>query len=87
MTQQKIISGIRNRDEQAIRDLVEEYQNYVFTISMRIVRNSEMAEEIAHDVFIKVINKIHTFKADSKFTTWLFTIVYRTSLNYLNKVK
>ncbi|MEJ2052817.1 MAG: sigma-70 family RNA polymerase sigma factor, partial [Calditrichaceae bacterium] len=45
----------------------------------------ETAEEISQDVFVKVYQKINTYEYKAKFSTWLFTIVYRTALNYLNK--
>ncbi len=85
MMQSELIDRLRKKDDQAIRELVDKYQDYIYTIARRIVKNKELAEEVTQDVFVKVMNKMHTFKGTSKFSTWLFTIVYRTSLNYLDK--
>lgn len=78
---EKLIQGISEKDEQAVRQMVHEYQNYIYTIALRIVKTKELAEEITQDVFLKVIAKIDTFNRKAKFSTWLFTIVYRTALN------
>lgn len=75
------LQGIIKKDEQAIRQMVRQYQDYVFTIVRRIVKQKEAAEEITQDVFLKVVAKIHTFNHKAKFSTWLFTIAYRTALN------
>ena len=50
-------------------------------------RNHEDAEEVAQDSFIKAYSQLHTFKGESKFSTWLYTIVYRNSITKIRKKK
>jgi RNA polymerase sigma factor (sigma-70 family) len=83
----EIISQVLNGDYQAYAGLVNRYQNYVFTLSLRIVKNREDAEEVAQDVFIKAYKYLADFKGNSKFTTWLYTIVNNTSISFLRKKK
>jgi RNA polymerase sigma-70 factor (ECF subfamily) len=52
----------------------------VFSISVRILGNSEDAEDVAQEGFIKAYQQLHQFEGRSKFSTWLYTIVYRTAL-------
>jgi RNA polymerase sigma-70 factor (ECF subfamily) len=85
MDEQNLIIRLKNGDLSALEALMELHQNYVFTVALRMVKKKEPAEEITQDVFIKVYKKINSYKERSKFTTWLFTIVYRTCLNYLDK--
>ncbi len=80
-----IIRRLQNGNEKALSELMKLHQDYVFTVAYRFVKNREKAEEITQDVFIKVYRKIDTYQFHSKFTTWLYTIVYRTSLNLLGK--
>ena len=87
MMDEKLIQRISEKDEQAIRQMVYEYQHYIYTIALRIVKTKEQAEEITQDVFLKVIAKIDTFNRKAKFSTWLFTIVYRTALNVADRSK
>jgi len=67
--------------------LVNNYKDMVYTIAIKIVRNREDAEEVAQDCFIKAFQKLNTFKGESKFSTWLYTIVYRTAISKIRKNK
>jgi len=67
--------------------LVEKYQRMVYTLVIRILKNTEEAEEISQDVFVKVFQKLESFKGDSKFSTWLYKIAYFASLDELKKKK
>lgn len=66
-------------------DLVKRHQRFVFTLAMRFAKNREDAEEIAQDCFVKAYKALGTFKQDSKFTTWLYTITYTTAMTFLRK--
>ncbi len=83
----EIISKVLNGDRQAYAGLVDRYQNYVFTLSLRIVKNREDAEEVAQDVFVKAYKYLADFRGASKFTTWLYTIVNNTCISFLRKKK
>ena len=83
----EIISQVLSGDHQAYAGLVNRYQNYVFTLTLRIVKNREDAEEVAQDVFIKAYKYLADFKGASKFTTWLYTIVNNTCISFLRKKK
>ncbi|RZL50913.1 MAG: sigma-70 family RNA polymerase sigma factor [Pedobacter sp.] len=65
--------------------LVKRHQRFVFTLAMRFAKNREDAEEVAQDCFIKAYRALGTFKQTSKFTTWLYTIVYTTAMTFLRK--
>ncbi|HEV7783679.1 MAG TPA: sigma-70 family RNA polymerase sigma factor [Chitinophagaceae bacterium] len=83
----EIISQVLNGDHQAYAVLVNRYQNYVFTLILRMIKSREDAEEVAQDVFIKAYKYLADFRGDSKFTTWLYTIVNNTSISFLRKKK
>jgi RNA polymerase sigma-70 factor (ECF subfamily) len=83
----EIISKVLSGNHQAYALLVSRYQNYVFTLSLRILKNREDAEEVAQDVFIKAYKYLADFRGASKFTTWLYTIVNNTCISFLRKKK
>ena len=83
----EIISKVLGGDHQAYAVLVNRYQNYVFTLTLRMVKSSEDAEEVAQDVFIKAYKYLADFRGASKFTTWLYTIVNNTCISFLRKKK
>ncbi len=65
--------------------LVDRYKDYAFTIAKRVLRSSEEAEEVSQDAFMKVFQKLHTYDHSSKFSTWLYSIVFRTAISQLRK--
>lgn len=79
----KVIQGETN----AFAYLVNKYKNMVYTLAKNIVKNNEDAEEVAQDSFLKAFQKLDTFKGESKFSTWLYTIVYRNSISMIRKRK
>ena len=85
--EKQIIDQLKDGDLTAMKALMEIHQDYVYTLVFQMVKSHAVAEEITQDVFIKVYKKIDTYQEKSKFTTWLYTISYRTCLNYLEKKK
>ncbi|MCF6182197.1 RNA polymerase sigma factor [Lutibacter sp.] len=67
--------------------LVERYQQMVFTLTIRIVKNREVAEEISQDVFVKAYENLERFKGESKFSTWIYKIAYYASLDTIKRNK
>src|SRR5580700_8772213 len=82
-----IIQQVLQGQHAAYAVLVGRYQSYVFTLAMRYVNNRETAEELAQDVFVKAYRYLADFKGNSKFSTWLYTIVNSTCLSHLRKKK
>ena len=65
--------------------LVKRYEQYVFTLALRFVKNREDAHEVAQDSFMRAFRYLPDFRGDAKFTTWMYKIVFSTSLNHLRK--
>ena len=84
-TDTEVIARILKGDQQAYAELVGRYQHYVFTLALKYCQNREDAEEVAQDIFIKVYRSLADFKGTSKFSTWLYTITYNTSVTFLRK--
>jgi len=72
-------------NQAAYADLVKRHQRFVFTLAMRFSKNREDAEEIAQDCFIKAYRSLSSFQRQSKFSTWLYSIVYTTAMTFLRK--
>ena len=81
----ELISKVLDGDRQAYAQLIKRHQRFVFTLALRFSKSREDAEEIAQDCFIKAYRALHNFKQTSKFSTWLYRIVYTTSMTFLRK--
>lgn len=81
----ELIEQTLGGNQAAYADLVKRHQRYIFTLAMRFAKNREDAEEIAQDCFIKAYRSLASFQQQSKFSTWLYTIVYTTAMTFLRK--
>lgn len=76
-----IIRRILNGEQAAFAELVDTYKDYVFTVCWRVLKSREDAEEAAQDTFLKVYGSLGSFEQKSRFSTWLYTVAYRTALD------
>jgi RNA polymerase sigma factor (sigma-70 family) len=63
--------------------IVDRHKDKAFNLALRICGNREEAEEIAQDSFLKAFNSLRSFKMKSSFATWLYRIVYNTSISHV----
>jgi RNA polymerase sigma-70 factor (ECF subfamily) len=67
---------LESKDNRHFQKLYERYAVKVYQKCVTLTRDATRAEDIMHDVFLKLIHKMGTFKTGSKFSTWLFTITH-----------
>ena len=70
-----------------IDEIVEQYHQKLYKLCLFYLHNEEEAEEILHDIFVKVLKKQSTFKGESDIYTWLYRIAVNTIINYINRKK
>lgn len=85
--EQLIITKVLGGNAHAFTYLVNAYKDFVYTIAINIVKNREDAEDIAQESFVKAYTQLHTFKGNSKFSTWLYTITFRTAISATRKLE
>jgi RNA polymerase sigma-70 factor (ECF subfamily) len=78
------IEKTQNGDSAAYAFIVNKYKDMVYSIAIKILRDTDEANDIAQDSFIKAYRQISQFQGKSKFSTWLYTITYRTAVTRLN---
>jgi len=72
---------VRDDDESAFRELVEKYQHRLLAVLERIIGDAVEAEDLAQEVFLRVYRARKRYRAQAKFSTWLFTIANRVAFN------
>jgi RNA polymerase sigma factor (sigma-70 family) len=80
-----LIDQILSGSTSSFARLVDRYKTMAFTLAYRITTNREDAEEVVQDSFIKVYENLAAFRQKSKFSTWLYRIVYNTSITRVRK--
>ncbi|MDH6310379.1 RNA polymerase sigma factor (sigma-70 family) [Dysgonomonas sp. PFB1-18] len=80
MDEKQQIHKVLKGDMSAFGYFVDTYQDMAITIAYRICGNKQDAEDIVQNAFVKAFHNLHTFRADSKFSTWFYRIVYNTAI-------
>ncbi len=79
----EIIKKAASGDAGALTFLIDKYKDVAYNLALSIVRNKEDAKDITQDSFLKVLEKIGSFRNDAKFSTWLYKIVYNRSIGFV----
>lgn len=87
MDDHELVSLLKQKNQQAFKEIVEKWQDMVFNTSLGIVQNFEDAEDLSQEVFIQVFESISSFKEEAKFSTWLYRITVSKCLDYLRSKK
>jgi len=74
---------VDSQHEEAFTELVNRYSDKVYRLTYRITGNPDDAEEVLQKVFIILIEKLHTFRQESRFSTWLYRVAANASYMYL----
>ena len=80
-----LVDRILAGEQQAFAQLVDRHKSYAYTIAYKILLNKPEAEEVAQDAFIKAYHHLADFNRQAKFSTWLYRIVFNTSITYKRK--
>lgn len=86
LRERALIKLAQKGDADAARQLIDAHQQRLFAFIWRLVRNYHEAEEICQEAFLRAFSNIERFDEHFRFSTWLFTIGYRLSLNRMRKV-
>jgi RNA polymerase sigma factor (sigma-70 family) len=70
---------------EALALLIDKYKDIAYNLALSIVKDKEYAKDITQDSFLKVLENISVFRNESKFSTWLYRIVYNQSIQFVQK--
>lgn len=80
-TDELLMEAYRDGDQSAFPPLVHRYQNLLYGYLMRMVHNSEIAEDCFQETFLRVHRKAHTYRPGAPFKSWLYTIATRIAID------
>ena len=80
-----LIYRCRQGDSDAMGRLILKYQDRVYNTILKICANKDDAAELTQETFVKVIERINTFKGQSAFYTWLFRVAVNLTYNYCKR--
>ena len=82
-----LMERIKNGDEAAFEELVTRHSKTVYKLAYRFLYDSQDAEDITQEVFLRVYRAAESYTPKAKFSTWLYTITKNICFNELRKKK
>jgi RNA polymerase sigma-70 factor (ECF subfamily) len=83
----EIMLRVREGDDQGFNYLIEKYRKPIIHFMFRMVHNQAVAEELAQEVFLRVYRSRQTYRAEARFTTWLYRIATNLGVNHARDTK
>ncbi|MEO8228047.1 MAG: sigma-70 family RNA polymerase sigma factor [Gemmatimonadota bacterium] len=84
-TDQEVVALARHGQEAAYRELVRRYERPIFSLVYRMVRDRELAEDLAQETFVKALNAIESYRPEFKFSSWIFKIANNVAIDHLRR--
>ncbi len=85
MNEQELITQLIEGNENAFKYLVNAYKKMVYNTVLGFVQQTDDAEDITQDVFIKIYDSISRFKQQSKLSTWIYRIAITQAQDFIRK--
>jgi RNA polymerase sigma-70 factor, ECF subfamily len=85
LTDQEVVLLARSGREAAYRELVRRYERPIFALLYRMVRDRELAEDLAQETFVKALNAIDSYRPEFKFSSWIFKIANNAAIDHLRR--
>lgn len=87
MTEREVIARAAAGDPAAQRELYDGHVDRIYRLTFRLAGDDDLARDFTQEAFIRAFARLHDFRGDSAFGTWLHTIAVSVALNGLRKVK
>ncbi len=86
LSDEEIVAGvIAGEGNRYIGVLYSRYSDKIFRRSISFVKEQAIAEDLTHDIFMKILLNLGSFKGKSKFSTWIYSITYNYCIDFLRK--
>jgi RNA polymerase sigma-70 factor (ECF subfamily) len=85
LSDQDVVLRARSGQEAAYRELIRRYERPIFALLFRMVRDRELAEDLAQETFVKALNAIDSYRPEFKFSSWIFKIANNAAIDHLRR--
>jgi RNA polymerase sigma factor (sigma-70 family) len=78
---QALVARARSGDSEALHELVQRHQAWIYNIAVRMLAHPQDAEDATQEILVKALTRLSSFEGRSRFRTWLYRIVVNHVLN------
>ncbi|MFZ4574274.1 MAG: RNA polymerase sigma factor [Phycisphaerales bacterium] len=82
-----IVERIRSGDTTGWSSLIVRYQDRLYGVCLRMVRDRDLATDLTQDAFVKVIQGLHSYDGRAKLSTWMIRVTMNVCLSRLRSQK
>ncbi|NVK25801.1 MAG: RNA polymerase sigma factor [Gammaproteobacteria bacterium] len=82
-----LVAQLKRGQQSALKGIYDTHGKRIYALCFRLSGDKEIAEDICQEVFVQVWQKIHNFRGDSKFSTWLYSVASNVAISHLRKQK
>jgi len=86
-TESELVKRCKEGEQKSFKELFDMYKDKVFSTAVRMLGNSQDAEDTTQDIFIKIFKNINNYRGDSSLSTWIYKVTINTCLDNLKKRK
>jgi RNA polymerase sigma-70 factor, ECF subfamily len=87
LSDRELVERFQAGDKNVLTELLNRYQSRIYRLSYGILRNPQDAEEVIQEVFLRLFQKLDSFKGDSTFASWLYRVAINTTYMKLREKK
>ena len=87
MDDQLLVEKIKSGEHGYFKIFTSRYENFILKKCQSYVKESEVAEDLCQEVFIKVFLQLPKFRNEAKLSTWLYAIIHNTCMDYLRTAR
>ena len=87
IAERRLVEAASRGDQRAFAELVRRYDRSVLRIALRLLSSREDAQDAYQEAFLRVFRKLHTFRFQCRFHTWLYRITTNVCLDQLRRRK
>lgn len=80
-----VIKARELQDERAYAELMEKYRDSIFYMMLKMVKNTDDADDLTIEAFGKAFNRLHQYTPNYAFSTWLFRIATNNCIDFIRK--
>jgi RNA polymerase sigma-70 factor, ECF subfamily len=82
---EELVSLAKAGDARAFRELVVRYQRKVYAVALGIVKDPDLAWDVAQEAFVRLHERLGTFEGKAAFSTWLFRVATHLAIDAIRK--